>query len=243
MAATSSYKRALLKMSGDAFTSSETNDVFDNGKLEYIGKELQKAQATGWQLAIVVGGGNIMRGAKFSPRGSGRIDADNAGMMATIVNAFILKHVLEEANVAVKAYSAINIPGIIEGFDRRKGIADLEDGNMVVLAGGTGNPLFTTDTAAALRALQLDAQIVLKATRVDGVYDADPEQDGDARLFERLGYEDVLSQKLGVMDLCAVSLCMEHELPVRVFNYQVKGNLERALNGENTGTFIGNYTE
>jgi len=233
------YTRALLKLSGDAFGGAGV-EVFDEGQITYIADELRAARQVCPQLALVVGGGNIMRGAQFRAHGPGRLRADYAGMTATVVNALVLQDGLERADIPSRVYSALPVTGAAEPFDADRCRGDLDQGRVVILAGGTGNPLFTTDTAAALRAIQVGASLLLKATRVDGVFSADPEKDPDAEFFEHLEYEQVLERRLGVMDLCAVSLCMQHRLPVRVINYREAGNIRRALAGESIGTLIGN---
>ncbi|MFP4028610.1 MAG: uridine monophosphate kinase [Candidatus Brocadiia bacterium] len=233
-----SYSRALVKISGGAF-GREGASGFDREQLNYVCGEIKDGLEVCPELAVVVGGGNIMRGASFQSGGPGRLRADSAGMLATIVNGLIVKDCFLQQGVEVALYSALPVPEIAPGFDRDSCDTDLKGGKIVLLAGGTGNPLFTTDTAAALRAVQLEAEVVLKATRVDGVYSADPEVDNDATFYEHLQYDRVLADRLGVIDLCAVSLCMEHSLPVRVFNYKTPGNLRRALAGESVGTLIG----
>lgn len=238
MAPAASYTRALLKLSGNAFGPDQGGGL-DEEQIDFIAAELAQGYRACPQLAVVVGGGNIMRGAKFRPRGPDRIRADHAGMIATIVNALVLQDALLHAAVTCRVYSALPVAGVAAPFSVEQCGADLDENRVVILAGGTGNPLFTTDTAAALRAVQLGAQIMFKATRVEGVYSADPELDAGAQLHERLAYEDVLKGQLGVMDIGAVSLCMEHGLPVRVFNYRTKGNIRRALLGEPVGTLIG----
>jgi len=231
------YRRALLKLSGEALAAEGTRG-FDEGQIAWLVGELASAHRVCRELAIVVGGGNIMRGAKFRPSGVGRIRADYAGMVATVVNALALQDGLERADIPCAVYSALPVEGVAQPFCLDSCLADLSRGRVLILAGGTGNPLFTTDTAAALRAIELQSEALLKATRVDGVYSADPERTRRAKLFKRLRYDEVLARELGVMDLCAVSLCMEHSLPVRVFNYKVKGNIRRALMGQDIGTLI-----
>ena len=233
-----SYARALLKLSGSAFAGREGKGL-DEGQIDFMARELVEAHRICSELAVVIGGGNIMRGAQRCPTGPSRIRADRAGMVATIVNALVFQDKLRQADVRCSVYSALPVAGVAAAFCAEQCTRDLEDGCVVLLAGGTGNPLFTTDTAGALRAVQLGAQVMLKATRVDGVYSADPEQHADAELYEHLSYEEVIKCRLAVMDLCAVSLCMEHGIPVRVFNYSVEGNIRRALQGEPVGTLIG----
>ncbi len=231
-------RRVLLKLSGFVFAGAE-GAVFDADTVGFIADELSKAGRAGVQIAVVVGGGNIMRGGQFCPHGQGRIRADYAGMLATVINTLVLRDRLEEMKVPVVHYGAFAVPPMVAIVRPDKCVADLEAGKIVLLAGGTGNPLFTTDTAAALRACELGADVVLKATRVDGVYSDDPETNSEAELFERISYEEVLERKLAVMDLTAISLCMAHGLPVRVFNYAVEGNIRRAALGEPVGTLIG----
>ena len=181
-----------------------------------------------------------MRGASFCPTGKGRLRADHAGMLATAVNALMLQDCLVTGGIPTAVYSGLTVPDVIPGFNSDAARSDLDQGKVVILAGGTGNPLFTTDTAAALRGIQLGVKLVLKATRVDGVYSADPETNAEAEFYAHLSYTEVLRRRLGVMDLCAVSLCMEHDLPVRVFNYQDAGNIRKVLAGQAIGTLIGN---
>lgn len=233
-----SYERALLKLSGEAFAP-QGGGGFDDERLRYLTCEIADALTVCPQLAIVVGAGNILRGAQFRPSGLERLRADHAGMVATIVNALVLHDYLQGAGMTARVYSALPVQPVTIPFDAEKCRADLADGCVVILAGGTGNPLFTTDTASALRGVQLGVEIVVKATRVDGVYSADPEAEPDAELFSEITFSDVLQRDLRVMDLCAVSLCMEHGLPVRVLNYAEAGNIRRALAGEAVGTLIG----
>lgn len=235
-------RRVLLKISGNAL-SGKGNEPFDAAALNFIASELEKAHRVCPQMAVVVGGGNVIRGARFMPSGSGRILADYAGMLATVINALLLRDRLESCGVPVIHCGAFAVPRIVEQFEPDRCIAELERGTLVLLAGGTGNPLFTTDTAAALRAAELDAGVFLKATRVDGVYSADPHADPNAELFHRISHQEVLERRLGVMDLTAVSFCLERGLPVRVFNYAVEGNIRRAAAGEDVGTLIGSATD
>ncbi len=231
-------KRALLKLSGNALAG-EGGRGIDEAGVGFIAREFAAGHAACPQLAIVVGGGNILRGAVFRPHGPARIRADHAGMIATMVNALVLQDALGAVAVPSAVYGAHAIGEVVRPFGEEACRAELEARRVLLLAGGTGSPLFTTDTAAALRAVQLGAELVLKATRVDGVYSADPELDPAAVLYERLSYEEVMARGLGVMDMCAVSLCREHAIPVRVFNYKVEGNIRRALQGEPIGTLVG----
>jgi len=237
MAGADSPRRVVVKLSGNTLAGT-AGDVFGEDALDFIAAELDAARQAGVQLAVVVGGGNVIRGARFCPTGPGRISADYAGMLATVVNAIVLRERLERSGAPAVHYGAFPVPRMMPAFEPTACIADLEAGRIAVLAGGTGNPLLTTDTAAALRAVEVGADLVLKATRVDGVYSADPETDSNAELFDRISYREVLERGLAVMDLTAVSFCMEHDVPVRVFNYAVPGNIRRAAAGEPVGTLI-----
>ena len=230
-------KRAVLKLSGNALCPPERAG-FDEESLTYAASELKSAQEACGELAVVLGGGNLMRGATVSEQGVRRIRADRCGMLATISNAIMFQDHLERAGISSQILSAIPIQGMVDSFEVERCLSELQKGKIVLLAAGTGQPFFTTDTAAALRAIQIDADIMLKATRVDGVYAADPEKDATAEFYEHLSYRHVLDHELGVMDLTAVAACMKHGLPVRVFNYSVKGNLRAALRGEPVGTLI-----
>ena len=202
-------------MSGNAFAAPGEKGI-DEEHVGYITQEVIEALGVCPQMAIVVGGGNVMRGSNFCPRGKSRLRADHAGMLATVVNALILLDSLETRGTSASVYSGLPVTGAVAGFDADDAREDLKEGRAVILAGGTGNPLFTTDTAAALRGIQLDVDVILKATRVEGVFSSDPEQNDDSEFFEELSCQEILRRQLGVMDLCAISLCMEHDLPVRV---------------------------
>ncbi len=230
-------QRVLLKLSGSTF-SSGSGAAFDGDAIAFIAGEIHDACRTGVQMAVVVGGGNIIRGARFCPEGPGRVSADYAGMLATLINTLVLRDRLQGLGVPVAHYSAFAVPRMVDAFQPDRCIADLEDGKLVLLAGGTGNPFLTTDTAAVLRAVEIGAGLVLKATRVAGVYSTDPERDPKARAFERITFREMLERKLGVMDLTAVSFCLEHSLPVRVFSYAERGNIRRAATGEAVGTLV-----
>ncbi len=231
-------KRVLLKLSGGVFAGAG-HAPFDEGAVGFIASELADAHRVCSQIAVVLGGGNIIRGARFAPRGPARVNADYAGMLATIVNALVLRARLAEHGVEAVHYGAFPVVRMIDVFQPERAVADLEAGRIVLLAGGTGNPFFTTDTAAALRAMEVGAEVLLKATRVPGVYSADPEVDPGAQLYPSISYRKVLDQRLGVMDLAAISLCMGRGLPVRVFDYAEPGNIRRAVAGESVGTLIG----
>ncbi len=233
------YKRILLKMSGEGF-GGENGKGIDTEKFAAFAKTIQKILSLGAETALVVGGGNVLRGAKFGRSGKSRIVADQAGMIATILNALLLQDTLEECNMKAHVISAIEIKNITEPFILRNCLRYLEERNIVIFAGGTGNPYFTTDTAAALRAIEINADVMLKATRVDGVYTDDPIKNPSAKLFNKLTYADVLNRQLGVMDMTAVSLSMENKLPIIVLNMNKKGNIEKAVLGKSVGTFIGN---
>jgi uridylate kinase len=230
-------QRVLLKLSGNALSSNEA--PFDEDAARLIAGEIARAARTGAQMAIVCGGGNIIRGALWRDSGINRIRADYAGMLATLVNALVLRDHLESAGLDCTHYCAFPVPRMAEVFEPTRCIAEMAAGRVVILAGGTGNPLFTTDTAAALRAGELGADLLIKATRVDGVYSANPETDPHAELFTHLTYQEVLDRGLRVMDWTAVSFCMAHGLPLRVVNYAVEGNIARAVGGEDVGTFVG----
>jgi uridylate kinase len=231
-------RRVLLKLSGGVFAAQQ-GAPFDPGAIAAIAAEVAAAHQTSCRIAVVLGGGNVIRGARFCPDGPGRLSADYAGMLATVLNSLVFGAALSEAGVPVALYGAFAVSRMVRQFEPEQALADLEAGRLVLLAGGTGNPFFTTDSAAALRAVELGADVVLKATRVDGVYSADPERDAGAILYDRITYEEVLERRLGVMDLTAISFCMEHSVPVRVFNYAVAGNIRRAVAGEAIGTLVG----
>lgn len=233
-------RRVLLKLSGSTFAG-KSGRPFDGSAIAFIADELREACRTPVQMAVVVGGGNIIRGAQFCPTGPGRISADYAGMLATVVNTLVLHDRLQKLDVPVSHYCAFAVPHMAEAFQPDRCVGDLEAGKVVLLAGGTGNPLLTTDTAAVLRAVEISADLVLKATRVAGVYSSDPERNPDAEIFERISFSELLERKLAAMDLTAVSFCLEHSLPVRVFNYAVQGNIRRAAAGEPIGTLIGEF--
>lgn len=206
--------------------------------LASLARQIRDVRSLGLELAIVVGGGNIFRGIAASASGMDRSQADYMGMLATVMNALALQDALEREEVYTRVMSAIDMQAVAEPYIRRRAVRHMEKGRVVIFAAGTGNPYFTTDTTAALRALEIDADCVMKATKVDGVYDADPKKFPDAVRFEELSYLDVLSRGLQVMDSTAISLCMDHDLPIIVFNMEVEGNIARALNGEPVGTIV-----
>jgi len=231
------YRRVMLKLSGEAFAGTSSFGI-DPQVVSYIAEEIQGVQELGIQVAAVVGGGNIFRGLAASSRGMDRASADYMGMLATVINGLALQNSLEKLGVNTRVQTAIEMKEIAEPFIRRRAIRHLEKGRVVIFVGGTGNPYFTTDTAAALRAIEVGAEIILKATRVDGVYSADPLKVPDAVKFEELSYIEVLNRKLGVMDSTAVSLCMDNSFPIVVFNLLEKGSLLRLMMGEKVGTLV-----
>ena len=231
------YRRVLLKLSGEALMGADGYGI-DRAVIERQAEELKAAAATGTQIAIVVGGGNIFRGVAPAAEGMDRASADYIGMLATVINALALQEALERAQVAVRVQSALKIEQVVESYVRRRAIRHLEQGRVVIFAAGTGNPFFTTDTAACLRAAEVGAQIVLKATKVDGVYDRDPLRHPDAKRYQEISYNQALTERLGVMDATAVALCREQNLPVQVFNMSKAGSLLRILRGEPEGTLM-----
>ncbi|MFN0007974.1 MAG: UMP kinase [Planctomycetota bacterium] len=232
------YSRVLLKLSGEALGGPEGGHGLDPEAVRTIAKQIVGVHKAGVQVAVVVGGGNILRGADFSQLGGQRASADYMGMLATVINALALCDALESLGLPTRVMTAIEIRQVAEPFLRRVAIAHLEKGRVVILAAGTGNPFFTTDTAAALRAAELSCEVLLKATKVDGVYTADPKKDRGARRFDELTYMDVLKDGLRIMDGTAITMCMENRLPVVVFNLFEEGNLERVVRGERLGTRI-----
>jgi uridylate kinase len=231
------YKRVLLKISGEALCK-EGGYGIDTAILARIAGEIQEVTKTGVQLAILIGAGNIFRGVAGSAKGMDRASADYMGMLATVINALALQDALESRGVFTRVQSAIAMEEVAEPYIRRRAIRHLEKGRVVIFAAGTGNPFFTTDTAASLRAIEIGADAILKATRVDGVYDRDPLKQKGAKRFERLTYLDVLKNELKVMDATAISLCMDNQMPIVVFNMTQKGNIQKAVRGEPIGTVV-----
>lgn len=231
------YKRIVLKISGEGLCKPGMGGI-DPEEVGRLAARIKSVADVGVELAIVCGGGNLVRGARFAQAGVERATADHMGMLATVINALALQGGLEHAGVPTRVATAIAMQEIAEPYIRRRCIRHLELGKVVIIAAGTGNPYFTTDTAAALRAAELGADLLLKATKVDGVYSADPMKDPEAVLYKRLTYMDVLSRRLGVMDSTAISLCMENSLPVMVMNFKQDGNIEAALRGESVGTLV-----
>jgi uridylate kinase len=231
-------RRVVLKLSGEAFLGKVPSGGIDLEALFDIAKELKFARREHHQIAVVVGGGNIWRGARGRGLELDRMISDNMGMLATIINALALQDALEQLGVPTRVLSAIEVAKVSEPYIRRRAVRHLEKGRIVIFAAGTGNPYFSTDTAAALRASEIEAHAVLKATQVDGVYDADPRKNPRAKKFQKLTLMQALSKRLGIMDATALSLCMENKLSVQVFNMHVPGNIRRAIEGRPIGTLI-----
>jgi uridylate kinase len=231
------FKRILLKLSGEALMGTQGFGV-DPVVARRIAEEVAEVQSMGVEVAIVVGGGNFIRGVAASAMGIDRVVADNMGMLATVINALALQDALEKLGAQTRVVTAIEMRAIAEPFIRRRAIRHFEKKRIVVFAGGTGNPYFSTDTAAALRAMEIKAEVILKATKVDGVYDADPKKVPTAKMFAQINYLDVLSRGLAVMDTTAISLCMDNSLPIIVFNLNVPGNLKRVVVGEKVGSLV-----
>jgi uridylate kinase len=231
------YTRVLLKLSGEALMG-ESQYGIDPDVATRIAAEVADIQSAGVQTAIVIGGGNIFRGVAASAKGMDRSTADYMGMLATVMNAMALQDALEQQGVATRVLSAIEMRAVAEPFIRRRAIRHLEKGRVVVFAAGTGNPYFTTDTAAALRAMEVKAEVILKATKVDGIYTADPVKHPTATRYERISYLQVLQDRLQVMDATAISLCMDNKLPIVVFNLRTPGNVRRVVAGEPVGTTV-----
>src|SRR5579871_5335661 len=231
------YRRILLKLSGEALMGSGQYGI-DPATLAQIADEVIDVHSLGVEIALVLGGGNIFRGVAASSRGMDRAHADYMGMLATVINSLALQDALESRGGHTRVMTALEMERVAEPYIRRRGIRHLEKGRLVIFAAGTGNPYFTTDTAASLRAMEIGAEIVMKATKVDGVYDKDPKKHKDARMYRRLTYLDVLNQNLGVMDSTAISLCRDNNLPILVFNMTKPGNIRRVLLGEPLGTLV-----
>lgn len=231
------YKRILLKISGEALQGKDTYGI--NAEiLSTISSEIKEIHANGLEISVVIGGGNIFRGISGASSGMDRSTADYMGMLATVINALALQDSLERNGVYTRVQTALEIKQVAEPFIKRRAIRHIEKGRVVIFAAGTGNPFFTTDTAATLRALQINADIILKATKVDGVYDKDPMKFKDAKKFDELSYMDILKKELKVMDATAISLCMEEKIPIIVFNLFKKGNIKRIIDGKRIGTIV-----
>jgi uridylate kinase len=237
VAAPSRYRRVLFKISGEILAGRQPNGI-DAARLAEIAREIHSIHELGVEVGVVIGGGNIFRGLSEAGNGMDRGNADHMGMLATVINALAMQDALEQQGLFTRVMTAIKMEQVAEPYIRRRAIRHLEKGRVVIMAAGTGNPYFTTDTAAALRAVEIGAQALLKGTKVDGVYSGDPMVDPNAKLFRRLGYLDVLSRGLRVMDSTAISLCMENALPIIVFNLNRPGNLRRIVEGESVGTLV-----
>jgi len=231
------YNGVLLKLSGDALTGKAEFGI-DPKVLDRMAVEVGQLVGLGVQIGMVIGGGNLFRGAALHAAGIERVTGDHMGMLATVMNALAMRDALERANIATRVMSAIPMSGVVEHYDRRTAIRHLKSGDVVIFSAGTGNPFFTTDSAACLRGIEIDADLILKATKVDGVYSADPELHPDAVKFDTLGYDDVLDKKLGVMDLTAICLVRDHQVPVKVFNMNRPGALLDNVMGKPDGTLI-----
>jgi uridylate kinase len=235
--ASPAYSRVLLKISGEALAGGK-GVGFDFATLDRIAGEIKQVKEAGAGIGMVIGGGNIVRGAEFSKLGMDRVGSDYMGMLGTVINALAVQDVLERAGVETRVMTAIAMEAIAEPFIRRRALRHFEKGRVCIFAAGTGNPYFSTDTAAALRAIQTKSQVIIKATSVNGVYSADPKKDPDATLFNEISYRDVMVKELGVMDQTAIALCRENKLPVIVLNINTPGAIARAVNGERIGTIV-----
>ncbi len=231
------YKRILLKLSGEALMG-DRNYGIDPDRLSDYANEIKKVVDAGVQVAIVIGGGNIFRGISGASKGMDRVQGDHMGMLATVINGLALQSACEDAGMQTRLQSAVHINEVAEPFIRRRAIRHLEKGRVVIFGGGTGNPYFTTDSAAVLRAIEIEADVILKGTRVDGIYTADPEKDEKATKFDFISFEDVLKKGLKVMDTTAFTLSQENELPIIVFDMNTNGNLMKVVSGENIGTTV-----
>jgi uridylate kinase len=231
-------RRVVLKLSGEAFADAELGYGIDPLTIEQTATEIATVSAEGYEIAVVVGGGNIFRGLSQAASGMDRANADYMGMLATVINALALRDALERAGAECRVQTALTIQEVAEPYIRLRAIRHLEKGRVVIFAAGTGNPFFTTDTTAALRGAEIGADAVLKATKVDGIYTADPTLHPDAELLSKLDYMHAIAEQLGVMDATAITMCMENDLPIRVFNMTVPGNIARAVRGEPVGTVV-----
>ena len=231
------YKRILLKLSGESLMGKK-NAGIDPDILNFFADEIKKVHECGVEIGIVIGGGNIYRGLNASEQGIDRVTGDHMGMLATIINSLALQNALENHGMFTRLMSAIKMEQIAEPYIRRRAVRHLEKGRIVIFGAGTGNPYFSTDTAASLRAIEIEADVILKGTRVDGVYDKDPEKDPEALLYREIHYLEVLNKNLRVMDLTAISLCQENDLEIKVFNMNVPGNLLKIVQGEDIGTSV-----
>jgi len=232
------YRRILLKLSGEVLRDSASGECLSDAVLANMAAQIQSVRKMGVQVGVVIGGGNIFRGMKGQDRGFGRAHGDNMGMLATMINSLALQSALETAGIPAKTLSATAMPALSELYTFRRAIELLEAGTVVIIGGGTGNPFFTTDSAAALRAAEIGAQVLLKATKVDGIYDSDPVRNPKAVKFDRLTYSDALARRLKVMDAAAFSLCMDNQIPILVFDFFKRGELLRVVRGQKAGTLV-----
>ncbi len=232
------YRRILLKLSGEALMGRESYGI-DPAVLGGLADEIIEVSRAGVQVGVVIGGGNIFRGAGLAASGMDRVTGDHMGMLATVMNCLAMQDALEKRGTVARTMSAIKINEVCEDYIRRRAIRHLEKGRVVLFGAGTGNPFFTTDSAAALRAVEVGADLLLKATKVDGVYSADPKKDVSATRYERLSYEDVIQRNLGVMDTAAIALCRDHSMPLRIYNMTSRGDLMRLMCGDQIGTLVG----
>ncbi len=232
------YKRILLKLSGESLSGENQQYVINPARLEQYAQEIKDAVRQGVQVAIVIGGGNIYRGSEADRSGIDKVQGDYMGMLATVINGMALQNAIEKQGIYTRLMSAIKMEQICEPFIRRRAIRHLEKGRVVIFAAGTGNPYFTTDSAASLRAIEIEADVVLKGTRVDGVYSADPEKDLDAVRYQQISFDEVYAKGLNIMDLTAFTLCKENNLPIIVFDMNKQGNLLRLVQGQDVGTLV-----
>jgi uridylate kinase len=231
------YKRILLKLSGEALMGQGTHGI-DPSVAQRLANEVHAVASQGTQMGLVIGGGNLLRGAGLAAQGMNRVSGDHMGMLATVMNALAMQDAIEKTGTDCRVMSALTIDQVCEPYSTRQAIRHLEQGRVVIFAAGTGNPFFTTDSAASLRAIEIGADIMLKATKVDGVYTADPVTSPDATLYKRISYDEALAQKLGVMDATALVLCSENNMPLRVFNMFEAGQLGRIVDGQDIGTLV-----
>jgi len=231
------YHRILLKLSGESFCDESVGGL-DTDQIATIARQVKAVAEQGVEVAIVVGGGNLVRGHELEKVGLNRVTADHMGMLATVINALALSDAIEKIGHPTRVLSAIEMRAVCEPYIRRRALRHLEKGRIIIFAGGTGNPYFTTDTCASLRATEINADVLLKATKVDGVYDSDPKKNPGAKKFDKLTYQEVVTRRLGVMDMTAIAMCMENKLPIVVFNGLVQGNLEKVVKGAVIGTRV-----
>ncbi len=231
------YKRVILKVTGEVLSGVQQHGI-DSPTLRSFAEEIKEVHELGCEMALVMGGGNILRGAKASEEGMDRASADYMGMLATVINSLALQDALEKIDVSTRVMSAIEMRQVAEPYIRRRAVRHIEKHRIVILAGGTGNPYFTTDTTASLRAMEIGAEVILKATKVHGVYDSDPLKSRQAKMYSEMNHMELLKKELKVMDATAVSLCMDNQLPIVVFNILEKGNIKRVIRGERIGTLV-----